>query len=50
MYIDEELYPLRDQIQKVWVCGPPAMNQNFDKALEDLQERLHLHHNQIEIM
>ena len=49
-FILEELYPMRGTIQRVWVCGPPIMNQSFDQSLEDLQEKLKLRSNQIEIM
>ena len=26
-----------DQIKRIWVCGPPLMNEEFDKALERLK-------------
>lgn len=29
-YLQEELYPLKGKISRVWVCGPPLMNQSFD--------------------
>ena len=29
-YIQEELYPLKGRIARIWVCGPPVMNQIFD--------------------
>jgi NAD(P)H-flavin reductase len=39
-YIKGELTPLAGQMKKVWVCGPPIMNQTFDKAFESLEETL----------
>ena len=44
-YIAEELYPLRGKMARIWVCGPPVMNQCFDQSLEDLQEKLQLRSN-----
>ena len=44
-YIQEELYPLKGKISRIWVCGPPVMNQCFDQSLEDLQEKLQLRSN-----
>lgn len=29
-YIAEELLPLKGKISRIWVCGPPVMNQCFD--------------------
>ena len=44
-YIAEELYPLRGKMSRIWVCGPPVMNQCFDQSLEELQTKLHLRSN-----
>jgi len=30
------------KIEKVWVCGPPKMNQEIDKALQKLAIQFHL--------
>ena len=49
-YIAEQLYPLRGKMSRIWVCGPPVMNQCFDQSLEELQDKLQLRSNQIEIM
>lgn len=32
-------YPAK-QVQRVWVCGPPVMNETFDRALMDMRSRL----------
>ena len=29
----EEKQVMRKSIQKVWVCGPPRMNEQFDRVL-----------------
>jgi len=44
-YIAEELYPLKGKMSRIWVCGPPIMNQCFDQSLEDLQDKLQLRSN-----
>lgn len=32
-------YPAKD-VQRMWVCGPPVMNETFDRALMDMRTRL----------
>ena len=49
-YIESELMPYQGQMQKVWVCGPPVMNEMFDKALGNLSEKLQLEPHQVDIM
>jgi len=49
-YVKEELTPMTGQIQKVWVCGPPAVNEMFDKTLANLSGSLGLNAGSIEIM
>ena len=39
-----------DSLKKIWVCGPPLMNETFDKALEKLLYKLRLKAHQIEVM
>ena len=31
-----------DSLKKIWVCGPPMMNETFDKTLEKLLYKLKL--------
>ena len=39
------------EIQRIWVCGPPAMNETFDRALSRLDEDgMHLEPYQVEIL
>ena len=49
-YIDQELTPHASKIEKVWVCGPPVMNEMFDKALGNLISKLNLEAHQIDVM
>ena len=36
-FIQRELNTLgRDEIQRIWVCGPPVMNETFDRAFSNL--------------
>ncbi len=49
-YVKDELTPMTGQIQKVWVCGPPAVNEMFDKTLANLSSSLGLNTGSIEIM
>lgn len=38
-FIREEIEKLDiSEIQRIWVCGPPAMNELFDKAFQELIE------------
>ena len=44
------MMPYAGKIQKVWVCGPPMLNEIFDKALAHMSETLGLKSGSIEIM
>ena len=48
--IREQLLPFAGQLSKIWVCGPPMLNQIFDIALEELRQELSVERSQIEIM
>lgn len=39
-FIESELVADSGSIRKVWVCGPPSMNETFDKALGGLAQKL----------
>ena len=51
-YIGEQLKPLESKIERIWVCGPPVMNQLFDEGLEALNKsnKLSISQDRIEIM
>ena len=42
--------PYKGMMKKIWVSGPPIMNESFDKAFEQIGEKLELKHEQIDIM
>ena len=39
-FVEENLMPYAGNIKKVWISGPPGMNETLDKSLERLSERL----------
>ena len=39
-YIENQMTPLAGHIQRIWVCGPPMVNQIFDKTLEKIKDKL----------
>ena len=39
-FIEKELTKLKpNRIKKLWVCGPPVMNETFDRAIWDFNQR-----------
>lgn len=50
-YISRQL-SIHEHLEKVWVCGPPAMNELFDRTFETLRNdgSLKLNRQQVEIM
>lgn len=50
LYIEEQLTPMAGNIQRIWVVGPPAVNEMFDKTLENLMGNLKITKTNIEIM
>ena len=41
-YIEKEMFQYVDTLKKIWVCGPPLMNETFDRTLEKLLFKLKL--------
>ena len=41
-YIEKELLVNHGKLKKIWVCGPPAMNEMFDKTLGNLTDKLQI--------
>ena len=38
-FIEKELTKLKpNRIKRLWVCGPPVMNETFDRAIFDFNE------------
>ena len=40
MSIEHILDPYKKQISKIWVCGPPKMNEDFDRIMPELSPKL----------
>lgn len=49
-YIMAELTPHAGKLKKVWVCGPPILNQTFDMALGKNKDTLKLTTEMIDIL
>lgn len=49
-YIDSEMSGYAGKLSKIWVCGPPAVNEMFDKALSGLMSKLKIEKHQIDVM
>ena len=49
-YIQEQLEVYKGQLAKIWVCGPPGLNETFDKTLGKLMLELNLSRDQVDIM
>ena len=49
-YIERQLAGYAGQLKKIWVCGPPALNELFDKALDGLLDKLEILKHQVDIM
>ena len=49
-FIDKELLPLKDSIKRIWVCGPPKMNQDIDEALRHNGHNYGITMNDVEVM
>ena len=43
-YVDLHLNKYAGDIKRIWVSGPPAMNESLDKAFEVLEKRLKITH------
>ena len=42
--------PYKGKMRKIWVSGPPIMNETFDKAFDELKDKLELSLHEIDIM
>lgn len=40
----EEFERSEENIKKVWVCGPPIMQEHFDRALDSIPEKKFEYH------
>ena len=39
-FVNDNLSPYADKIKKVWISGPPGMNETLDKSFDELSEKL----------
>lgn len=49
-FIEKELQEHKGEISRIWVCGPPRMNEEFDRSLEKIAPKLGLTKHEYEIM
>lgn len=50
-YIERQLQiQTKTDLRKVWVCGPPAMNETFDRCFDRIGTQYGLNRNQWEIL
>lgn len=40
----------KEKIKKIWVCGPPLMNETFDKTLMSIKSNYNFDENSIEVL
>ena len=39
-FVEENLMPYAGKIKKIWISGPPGMNETLDKSFDELSEKL----------
>ena len=49
-FVEEELMPYAGKIKKVWISGPPVMNETLDKSFENIAEKLGIDPHNIDAM
>jgi len=49
-FLDKQLEMYNDNLKKIWVCGPPRMNEDFDKGLEKLSKKYGFSHDTYDIL
>ena len=49
-FVDDNLSPYSGQIKKVWISGPPGMNETLDKSFEKLSDKLGIMPHMIDAM
>uniref|UniRef100_A0A7S3MHZ9 Uncharacterized protein n=1 Tax=Favella ehrenbergii TaxID=182087 RepID=A0A7S3MHZ9_9SPIT len=49
-FVDDNLSPHAGNIRKVWISGPPGMNESLDKAFDKLASKLGVHPHMIDAM
>ena len=49
-FVQDNLSPYAGNIKKVWISGPPGMNENLDKAFEKLSDKLGIKPHMVDAM
>ena len=49
-FVEDNLTPHAGKIRKVWVSGPPGMNETLDKSLEKLGDKLGIKPHMVDAM
>ena len=49
-FVDDNLSPHAGNIRKIWISGPPGMNESLDKAFESLGKKLGVDPHMIDAM
>lgn len=49
-FVNDNLSPHAGNIKKIWISGPPGMNESLDKAFEKLGEKLGVNPHMIDAM
>ncbi|TNV80991.1 hypothetical protein FGO68_gene3814 [Halteria grandinella] len=49
-FIHRELLRFQGKVNKIWVCGPPLMNETFDQNLQNMKGEFGLKSHQIEVI
>ena len=49
-FVDEQLSPYAGNIKKVWISGPPQMNEQLDKCFERLSTKLGVYPHMLDAM
>ena len=49
-FVERKLGKYAGHIKRIWVSGPPPMNESLDQAFEDLGHKFGVEHTQIEVM
>lgn len=49
-FVDDNLSPYAGKIRKVWISGPPGMNESLDKAFDNLSSKLGVRPHMIDAM
>ena len=49
-FVESNLMPYKDKIRKVYISGPPGMNEGLDKAFDNIGDKLGVKPHMIDAM